>query len=327
MLSKAFRLFVSSTFADFAAEREALQAQVFQSLDVYCASKGYQFYPLDLRWGISEEAGRDQRTADICLEEVEAATGYPPPNFLILLGDRYGWVPLPYAIARDEFEAMLDWLDKRGDRDGAEALRYVYRLDENRLVPPGFNGAGPNVSTYMLLSREDDLPELKARETWKVVEDKVRAALQAAAAGLLHAGQINAAGLDKYRLSLTEREIRGNLDACSVTARGAEAIAFVRTLDGPCDAFREREPQNIAAVAALKERVARTLAADRIASATAKCDATGNLDAAYLEAFASAIEAKIKEAIDRHIAKRLIVFCDPSILSSPRGSARNARNS
>lgn len=58
------------------------------ALDAYCGAQGYQFYPLDKRWGISEEAGRDQRTTHIWLEEVAAANGYPPPNFLILLGDR-----------------------------------------------------------------------------------------------------------------------------------------------------------------------------------------------------------------------------------------------
>ncbi len=303
MLIKAFRLFVSSTFADFAAEREVLQAQVFPALDAYCAAKGYQFYPLDLRWGISEEAGRDQRTADICLEEVEAANGYPPPNFLILLGDRYGWVPLPFAIARDEFEAKLEWLAGCGDRDGAEALRYVYRLDENRLIPPGLKGAGPDVSTYTLLSREDDLPGLKARAAWKTVEDKVRAALQKAADGLLHEDRIDPAAREKYVLSLTEREIRGNLDAQTQNARGAEALAFIRTLMGPCDAFRESEQSSAAAVAALKSRVGHTLAEDQIVRGTATCDAAGLLDPAYLAAFAPAIEAKLKDAIDRYIAK------------------------
>lgn len=40
MLIKAFRLFVSSTFADFAAERGVLQSQVFPVLDAYCSAKG-----------------------------------------------------------------------------------------------------------------------------------------------------------------------------------------------------------------------------------------------------------------------------------------------
>jgi hypothetical protein len=64
MLLKAFRLFVSSTFADFSAERELLQSKVFPALDAYCAAKGHQFYPIDLRWGVNEEAQLDQGTAE-----------------------------------------------------------------------------------------------------------------------------------------------------------------------------------------------------------------------------------------------------------------------
>ena len=117
MLIKAFRLFVSSTFADFAAEREALQKDVFPALDAYCTAKGYQCYPIDLRWGVNEEAQLDQRTAKICVGEVRAAKqDYPPPNFLIMIGNRYGLVPLPYAIAQDEFDAILAWLNPAGDQ-------------------------------------------------------------------------------------------------------------------------------------------------------------------------------------------------------------------
>lgn len=137
MSLKAFRLFVSSTFADFKREREVLQKQVFPALEAYCAAKGYQFYPLDLRWGVSEEAQLDQRTAEICLGEVRAALAYPPPNFLIMLGNRYGWVPLPYAIAADEFEAMVSFLEERGQLDAVRGLRAVFERDDNYLAPPG----------------------------------------------------------------------------------------------------------------------------------------------------------------------------------------------
>ena len=134
MLIKAFRLFVSSTFADFADERKLLQSQVFPALDAYCTAKGYQFYPVDLRWGVNEEAQLDQRTAEICLGEVRAATSYPPPNFLIMIGNRYGWVPLPYAIAQDEFETIVEWLLSHGRRNEARALEYAYQRDDNHLV-------------------------------------------------------------------------------------------------------------------------------------------------------------------------------------------------
>ena len=60
MPNQVFRLFVSSTFSDFQREREALQARVFPELERYCLVRGARFQAVDLRWGISEEAGRQQ---------------------------------------------------------------------------------------------------------------------------------------------------------------------------------------------------------------------------------------------------------------------------
>ncbi|MFA5262258.1 MAG: hypothetical protein WC378_00425 [Opitutaceae bacterium] len=55
--SPTIRLFVSSTFSDLKAERDALQREVFPRLKQLCLSKGLRFQAIDLRWGISEEAG------------------------------------------------------------------------------------------------------------------------------------------------------------------------------------------------------------------------------------------------------------------------------
>jgi hypothetical protein len=62
-----FRVFVSSTFSDLIAERNALQEQVFPQLREYCQKHGARFQAIDLRWGISEEAALDQQTLKICL--------------------------------------------------------------------------------------------------------------------------------------------------------------------------------------------------------------------------------------------------------------------
>ena len=56
------RVFVSSTFSDLKPERNALQAQVFPKLEQLCAQNGFQFQAIDLRWGMSSEAGLDHRT-------------------------------------------------------------------------------------------------------------------------------------------------------------------------------------------------------------------------------------------------------------------------
>jgi hypothetical protein len=68
--SRTIRLFVSSTFTDMKAERNILQREVFPQLQRHCLSKGLRFQAIDLRWGVSEEAGRDNRTMRICLHEL-----------------------------------------------------------------------------------------------------------------------------------------------------------------------------------------------------------------------------------------------------------------
>ena len=98
MQNKTFRLFISSPFSDFEKEREVLHKKVFPKIDEYCNEKNLTFQPVDLRWGVNEEAQLDQKTLEVCLEEVRACKHFPHPNFLIMAGDRYGYVPCPYMI-------------------------------------------------------------------------------------------------------------------------------------------------------------------------------------------------------------------------------------
>ena len=71
------------------------------------ALKRRAFQAIDLRWGISQEAPHDQQTLDICLNEVRRCQAITPrPNFIILLGNRYGWCPPPTKIPSSEFERI-----------------------------------------------------------------------------------------------------------------------------------------------------------------------------------------------------------------------------
>ena len=97
------RVFVSSTFSDLVCERNALQQHVWPVLEQLCLKNGFQFHAIDLRWGVSTEAGLDHGTMRICFEELRRSQEISPePNFLILLGNRYGWRPLPEEISADE---------------------------------------------------------------------------------------------------------------------------------------------------------------------------------------------------------------------------------
>src|ERR1700689_2167480 len=97
--SRTFRVFISSTFADFVEERNALQKQVFPTLAGICAKAGFRFQAIDLRWGVPVESSLDHQAARICLREIERCqTTTTRPNFVALLGDRYGWRGLPEEI-------------------------------------------------------------------------------------------------------------------------------------------------------------------------------------------------------------------------------------
>ncbi len=130
--ARTFRLFVSSTFSDFIAEREALQLVVFPELERYCAMKGSHFQAVDLRWGITEEAQREHDTMRICLEEVRRCQQLSPrPNFAVLLGDRYGWEPVPARIPQEHLILLI----QAASQVDRKLIKSSYRLDENA-VPP-----------------------------------------------------------------------------------------------------------------------------------------------------------------------------------------------
>ena len=57
--TRTFRVFVSSTFEDLEAERNALQHTVFPKLRKLCEENGARFQAIDLRWGVRDEAALD----------------------------------------------------------------------------------------------------------------------------------------------------------------------------------------------------------------------------------------------------------------------------
>lgn len=127
--SKAFRLFLSSTFADLIAERNKLQESggVFERLRKYCQDRGFVFQVVDLRWGVSLEAGHDHRTLDICLNQVKHCKKFLNPHFAIMLSERYGWIPLPSQINQTELDAILKYASELERQD---ILKW-YKLNTN----------------------------------------------------------------------------------------------------------------------------------------------------------------------------------------------------
>lgn len=204
-----FRLFVSSTFSDLKPERDVLQSRVFPHLQALCASHGARFQAVDLRWGVSEEAGLDQQTMRICLEELQRCQRQRP-NFLILLGQRYGWRPLPASIPVAHWEAFLPALSHAA----RQRLERWYRRDDNA-VPPA----------YVLLPRQGPFA---AHEAWAAEEAALRQGLlDATAACGWPAGD---ARREPYEASATHQEIIHG--ALAVPDAADHILAYTRTIEG-----------------------------------------------------------------------------------------------
>src|ERR1019366_688833 len=185
--TRTFRVFVSSTFEDLKEERNALQREVFPKLAKLCEEHGARFQAIDLRWGVRDEAGLDQKTMEICLAEIERCKKTNlKPNFIVLLGDRYGWRPLPARINAAEFERVRNSIP--GDENRA-LVDCWYQRDDNA-VPP----------EYLLKPRTGEFMD---PQRWGDVERVLHGVLREAAR---NAG-VDPDDLIKYEASATHQEI------------------------------------------------------------------------------------------------------------------------
>ena len=177
------------------AERDKLHADVFPKLRKYCESNGFSFQPIDLRWGVSSEAGNDQKTMQICIDEVKHCKHALNPHFVMLLGERYGWIPLPASVPVSEFEqvrlAILECY-----KSGSEEINYLdlwYRRDDNAI--PAEYKLQPKLTA-----------EHQTWEYWSKVESTLRGAFSYVVNHSLK-DKLTSKQKTKYLKSATEQEI------------------------------------------------------------------------------------------------------------------------
>ena len=99
---RAVRVFVSSTFLDMQRERNILVRQTFPALRARFRARGVELLEVDLRWGITQEQAESGATLAICLSEIDRCR----PNFIGLIGERYGWAP-PEDLYTDALKAAF----------------------------------------------------------------------------------------------------------------------------------------------------------------------------------------------------------------------------
>lgn len=90
---RTFKVFISSTFRDMHGERDILTRYVFPELRALGKKHFINIYEVDLRWGVTEEETKSNKTLELCLSEVSKCQ-----YFIGILGERYGYVPETYNV-------------------------------------------------------------------------------------------------------------------------------------------------------------------------------------------------------------------------------------
>ena len=164
------------------AEREYLHTSVFPELETRLRQRHLHLEPIDLRWQL--EAGSDDeelsnrlRTLGVCLGEINRAR----PFQVVLVGDRYGWVPPPERVeaAAEEAGFQTDAAGKsllaleiefglRGDPHCRQQCFFYFRqpLDYDQMPPEA-------AADYRDDEHGDKLAELKERIE-REMPDRVR---------------------------------------------------------------------------------------------------------------------------------------------------------
>ena len=148
----------------------------------------------------------------------------PRPNFLVLLGNRYGWLALPPQIPESEFTQILE---RAPEKDG-KFLSGWYQLDENadpaeyRLRPRAGEWAPPTHAPRDQFADTREWVNEEARQ-WKEAETRLREILTAAVGTDLDDDRSRV-----YEASATEQEIVAG--ALEIGAPEGRAFCFVREI-------------------------------------------------------------------------------------------------
>ncbi|XP_070562961.1 TPR repeat-containing protein DDB_G0287407-like isoform X2 [Ptychodera flava] len=135
---KTVRIFVSSTFRDFHAERETLVKEVFPDLRVWCEKRRLYLVDCDLRWGVPKDTTTEE-TLRTCLGEIDRCysdnimpfflnlTSPETHTLLRFVCERCGWIPNRNEVPQSVIEEYR-WVMGLSVTE-MEVIHGAYRVD------------------------------------------------------------------------------------------------------------------------------------------------------------------------------------------------------
>nr|XP_006816361.1 PREDICTED: TPR repeat-containing protein DDB_G0287407-like [Saccoglossus kowalevskii] len=111
------RVFFSSPFGGMEIEREELTKKYWPRLSSMCSRAGFEFVPVDLRWGITSEMSSNASTIEVCLKELDRSD-----MIIGFFGQRYGWHG-DNELLQKSFDVAITkypWLNEYRDKSVTE---------------------------------------------------------------------------------------------------------------------------------------------------------------------------------------------------------------
>ena len=167
--SRTVRVFLSSTFRDFAEERDLLVRKVFPELRRKCRERQVELVDVDLRWGITEKEAQQGKVLPICLAEIDRSR----PYFMGFIGERYGWVPKAHEY-NELLTSEQTWLDEHRGGKSVTELEMLHGVLNNPAMEDRafFYFRDPDYSNSKGEAYLSESPEDKAK--LEALKDRIR---------------------------------------------------------------------------------------------------------------------------------------------------------
>lgn len=125
-------VFISSTFKDMQAERDLLHERIFPRLRKVIGEYGEDIQELDLRWGVDTTEMSEEESGHLVLRVCIDAIDRCRPYIIVLLGERYGWIPELQLVESLRDERVNAWYEKQMSITNLE-IRYGALSEEETL--------------------------------------------------------------------------------------------------------------------------------------------------------------------------------------------------
>ena len=176
-----------------------------------------------------DEATDDHMTTSICLEELDNCKKVSiGPSFFLLLGQKYGYRPLPISMEADKFEHMLQGLDNLNMSEGVKLLKKWYVKDLNSIPHTFILQPISSLLPNFLNTRFPKL-QMKDQEEWFDNLTELQKFITKGSEVLRHSEKITEKEFQFLRMSVIEREFTKGIVEARDTKE--DCFAFVRVLN------------------------------------------------------------------------------------------------